>query len=166
MMWHKVTFEQENFQGVLIFQSHRCPQWDNKRGLDSSAAVWKHRRPRDNVWKKYQGSSRRVRWQPLCQRNYLGGSKSSQGRNNASSVTISCKYALNTISDAKKESCSPPSLLDKRYLSLPGILPPLWRKTTIRNTGQLNYFTETAVTPEQKVEKSFPRSEINRHAES
>ena len=32
-------------------------------------------------------------------------------------------------------------------------------------TGQLNIFTETAVTPEQKVEKSFPRSEINRHAE-
>ena len=32
-------------------------------------------------------------------------------------------------------------------------------------TGQLIFFTETAVTPEQKVEKSFPRSEINRHAE-
>ena len=32
-------------------------------------------------------------------------------------------------------------------------------------TGRLNFFTETAVTPEQKVEKSFPRSEINRHAE-
>ena len=32
-------------------------------------------------------------------------------------------------------------------------------------TGQLNFFTETAVTPERKVEKSFPRWEINRHAE-
>ena len=32
-------------------------------------------------------------------------------------------------------------------------------------TSQLILFTETAVTPEQKVEKSFPRSEINRHAE-
>ena len=31
--------------------------------------------------------------------------------------------------------------------------------------GQLNFFTETAVTPEQKVEKSFPRWEINRHVE-
>ena len=31
--------------------------------------------------------------------------------------------------------------------------------------GQLNFFTETAVTPEGKVKKSFPRSEINRHAE-
>ena len=30
-------------------------------------------------------------------------------------------------------------------------------------TGQPNFFTETAVTPERKVEKSFPRSEINRH---
>ena len=32
-------------------------------------------------------------------------------------------------------------------------------------TGQLNFFTVTAVTPEQKVEKSFPRWEINRHVE-
>ena len=31
--------------------------------------------------------------------------------------------------------------------------------------GQLNFFTKTAVTPEQKVEKSIPRWEINRHAE-
>ena len=31
--------------------------------------------------------------------------------------------------------------------------------------GQLIFFTETALTPERKVEKSFPRSEINRHAE-
>ena len=31
-------------------------------------------------------------------------------------------------------------------------------------TGQLNFFTETALTPERKVEKSFPRWEINRHA--
>ena len=31
-------------------------------------------------------------------------------------------------------------------------------------TGQQNFFTETAVTPERKVEKSFPRWEINRHA--
>ena len=39
-----------------------------------------------------------------------------------------------------------------------------WRFATC-TTGQLNLFTETAVTPERKVEKSFPRSEINRHAE-
>ena len=32
-------------------------------------------------------------------------------------------------------------------------------------TRQLNFFTETAVTPERKVEKSFPRWEINRYAE-
>ena len=31
---------------------------------------------------------------------------------------------------------------------------------------QPDFFTETAVTPERKVEKSFPRWEINRHAES
>ena len=32
-------------------------------------------------------------------------------------------------------------------------------------TGQQFFFTETAVTPERKVEKLFPMSEINRHAE-
>ena len=32
-------------------------------------------------------------------------------------------------------------------------------------TGQQNFFTETAVTPERKVEKWFSRWEINRHAE-
>ena len=32
-------------------------------------------------------------------------------------------------------------------------------------TGQPNFFTETAVTPERKVEKWFPKWEINRHAE-
>ena len=30
---------------------------------------------------------------------------------------------------------------------------------------QPNFFTETAVTSERKVEKSFPRWEINRHVE-
>ena len=33
-------------------------------------------------------------------------------------------------------------------------------------TGQPDFFTETAVTPERKVEKSFPRWEINRRVES
>ena len=32
-------------------------------------------------------------------------------------------------------------------------------------TGQPDFFTETAVTPERNVEKSFPMWEINRHAE-
>ena len=32
-------------------------------------------------------------------------------------------------------------------------------------TGQQDFFTETAVTPERKVEKLFPRWEINRHVE-
>ena len=32
-------------------------------------------------------------------------------------------------------------------------------------TGQPDFFTETAVTSERKVEKSFPRWEINRHIE-
>ena len=32
-------------------------------------------------------------------------------------------------------------------------------------TGQLNFFTKTAVTPDRKVEKSFPRWEMNGHSE-
>ena len=32
-------------------------------------------------------------------------------------------------------------------------------------TGQPDFFTETAVSSERKVEKSFPRWEINRHVE-
>ena len=32
-------------------------------------------------------------------------------------------------------------------------------------TGQPNFFTETAVTPERRVEKWFPKWEINHHAE-
>ena len=32
-------------------------------------------------------------------------------------------------------------------------------------TGKLDFFRETAVTPEQKVKKLFPRWEINRHVE-
>ena len=32
-------------------------------------------------------------------------------------------------------------------------------------TSQPDFFTETAVTPERKVEKWFPKWEINRHAE-
>ena len=32
-------------------------------------------------------------------------------------------------------------------------------------TGKPDFFTETAVTPKRKVEKSFPRWEFSRHAE-
>ena len=45
------------------------------------------------------------------------------------------------------------------------------RRNSYRGRGedflsrQPNFFTETAVTPERKVEKWFPRWEINRHAE-
>ena len=41
--------------------------------------------------------------------------------------------------------------------------PPQWEGGRLFEppTG---FFTETAVTPERKVKKSFPRSEINRHA--
>ena len=41
--------------------------------------------------------------------------------------------------------------------------PPQWEGEDFL-TGQPDFFTETAVTPERKVEKWFPRSEINCHA--
>ena len=43
--------------------------------------------------------------------------------------------------------------------------PTVGRGKTFWQVSRI-FFTETAVTPEQKVEKSFPRWEINRHAES
>ena len=43
-------------------------------------------------------------------------------------------------------------------------VPPQWEGGGLFH-GSTKFFTETAVTPERKVEKSFPRSEINRHAE-
>ena len=42
--------------------------------------------------------------------------------------------------------------------------PTVGRGKTFRAVNRI-FFTETALTPERKVEKSFPRSEINRHAE-
>ena len=48
-------------------------------------------------------------------------------------------------------------------LSLSDGAPTVGRGKTFL-TGQLNFFTETAVTQERKVEKLFPRSEINLHA--
>ena len=42
--------------------------------------------------------------------------------------------------------------------------PTVWRGKTFWRVNQ-NFFTKTAVTPEQKVEKLIPRLEINRHAE-
>ena len=51
-----------------------------------------------------------------------------------------------------------------RALRALGLLLYSWKGEDFL-TGQLNFFAETAVTPGLKVEKSFPRWEINRHAE-
>ena len=61
------------------------------------------------------------------------------------------------------------------FFSLDGCSRPMWAVKGRRwphsgkgedfLTGQLIFFTETAVTLERKVEKSFPIWEINRHAE-
>ena len=51
----------------------------------------------------------------------------------------------------------------------PGLLladgaPTVGRGKTFWRVSRI-FFTETAVTPDRKVEKSFPRWEINRHVE-
>ena len=43
--------------------------------------------------------------------------------------------------------------------------PTVGRVKTFWRVNRFFFFTKTAVTPERKVEKSFPRSEINCHAE-
>ena len=59
--------------------------------------------------------------------------------------------------------------LRARALTALGLLladgaPTVGRGRTFWQVSRI-FFTETAVTPERKVEKSFPRWEINRHAE-
>ena len=69
------------------------------------------------------------------------------------------------ISSLRAKRASPKGLSAESARAVTGRRCPHSGKREDFLTGQLNFFTETAVTPERKVEKSFPRSEINRHAE-
>ena len=93
--------------------------------------------------------------------------------NNSSGDEDDCRLAYNTDSVF---FCSILSSPRAKRAGLKGLRAESARAVTGRRcphsgrgedflTGQLNFFTETAVTPERKVEKSFPRWEINRHAE-
>ena len=63
------------------------------------------------------------------------------------------------------------SLLSRYLYYLPSptlVIQPLRAESARAVTGrqcQLNFFTKTAVTPERKVEKLFPRWEMNGHSE-
>ena len=61
-------------------------------------------------------------------------------------------------------SCHPARVLRALGLLLADGTPTGGRGEDFLNR-QPDFFTETAVTPERKVEKSFPRWEINRHVE-
>ena len=82
----------------------------------------------------------------------------------------------NTKNVVEYPSCLPLSSPRAKRAGLKGLRAESARAVTGRRcphsgkgedflTGQPDFFTETAVTPERKVEKWFPRWEINRHAE-
>ena len=63
------------------------------------------------------------------------------------------------------QSSTPKDLRDESARAVTGRRCPHSGRGEDFLTGQLNFFTETAVTLERKVEKWFPRWEINRHVE-
>ena len=69
------------------------------------------------------------------------------------------------LSSPRAKRVGPKGLRAERARAVTGRRCPHSGKGEDFLTGQLNFFTERAVTPERKVKKSFPRSEINRHAE-
>ena len=74
-----------------------------------------------------------------------------------------------TINPPYSEKSSKNSIYPARALRALGLLLADGTPTGGRGedflSRQPDFFTETAVTPERKVEKSFPRWEINRHVE-
>ena len=79
-------------------------------------------------------------------------------------VAVNKGFRVHSMSGA---SCDCQKTKSNRYQALGLLLadgtPTVGGGKTL--TGQPDFFTETVVTPERKVEKSFPRWEINRHAE-
>ena len=75
----------------------------------------------------------------------------------------------NTKNVVEYPSCLPLSSPRAKRAGLKGLRAESARAVTGRRCPHSgkgeDFFTETAVTPERKVQNSFPRSEINRHAE-
>ena len=63
------------------------------------------------------------------------------------------------------QSSTPKGLRDESARAVTGRRRPHSGEGEDFLTGHPDFFTVTAVTPERKVEKSFPRWEINRHGE-
>ena len=83
--------------------------------------------------------------------------------NNSSGDEDDCRLAYNTDSVFLCSILSSPRAESARAVT--GRRCPHSGRGKDFLTGQPDFFTETAVTSERKVEKSFPRWEINRHAE-
>ena len=69
------------------------------------------------------------------------------------------------LSSTRAKRVGPKGLRAESATAFTGRLCPHSGKGADFLSRQPNFFTETALTPERKVEKLFPRSEINRHAE-
>ena len=74
-------------------------------------------------------------------------------------------YFKITLSSPRAKRAGPKGLRAESARAVTGRRCPHSGKGEDFLTGQPDFFTETAVTPERKVEKSFPMWEINRHAE-
>ena len=77
---------------------------------------------------------------------------------------INWLFNANGLSSPRAESASPARALRALGLLLANGTPTGGRGEDFLSR-QPDFFTETAVTPERKVEKSFPRWDINRHVE-
>ena len=76
-----------------------------------------------------------------------------------------CVQGVSSLSSPRAKRAGPKGLRDESARAFTGRRCPHSGKGEDFLTGQLNFFTETAVTPDRKVEKWFPRWEINRHGE-
>ena len=76
-----------------------------------------------------------------------------------------CGYKLIFFSSPRAKRGGPKGLRTESARAVTGRWCPHSGEGEDFLTGQLNFFTETAVTLEQKVEKLFLMWEINRHAE-
>ena len=112
----------------------------------------------------------RTRWQHLSQSKIINMRKSKHWSrfiqlSKSQQTKVLAHFELSVYFPEHLKTCICPA----RALRALGLLLADGTPTGGRGEDFLNrqpdFFTETAVTPERKVEKSFPRWEINRHVE-
>ena len=79
--------------------------------------------------------------------------------------TLPCLIEMSCISMYSESPCLSSSPRAESARAVTGRVCPHSGRGEDFLSRQPDFFAETAVTPERKVEKSFPRWEINRHAE-